>query len=95
MSRCRSRRAWCLSLGLALLPLCWPSASPAQFGGMGGRWAGKALPVRFQGFVSDTSGALKEPVASRVYQRDRNGRADIPIVLGEKMEGGSVVSAAV
>ena len=25
---------------------------------------------------------LKEPVASRVYQRDANGRAEIPIVLG-------------
>jgi sialate O-acetylesterase len=34
---------------------------------------------------------LKEPVASRVYQRDVNGRADIPIVVEEPRQKGDEV----
>jgi Carbohydrate esterase, sialic acid-specific acetylesterase len=33
--------------------------------------------------------AIKEPVASRVYQRDRNDRANIPIVLSSNAEASS------
>ena len=29
---------------------------------------------------------FKEPVASRVYQRDANGKADIPVVLDENLK---------
>ena len=36
---------------------------------------------------------VKEPVASRVYQRDANGHAEIPIVLDES-ESGTVVEDA-
>ncbi len=44
--------------------------------------AGSTLPaqVRTPGMPAHPV-KLKEPVASRVYQRDANGRAEIPIVL--------------
>lgn len=38
---------------------------------------------------------LKEPVASRVYQRGINGRADIPIVLDESARGWQVVGVRI
>jgi sialate O-acetylesterase len=36
---------------------------------------------------------IQEPVAFRVYQRDRNDRADIPVTLNPRAEGASIVSA--
>ena len=36
---------------------------------------------------------LEQPVASQVYQRDANGRAEIPIVLAEPQEGVKIVNA--
>ena len=38
---------------------------------------------------------LKEPIASRVYQRDANGRAEIPIVLDDPPANAKLVDAAV
>lgn len=40
---------------------------------------------------------LKEPVASRVYQRDRDGKADIPVVLDESqgIEDATIASASI
>jgi type 1 glutamine amidotransferase len=38
---------------------------------------------------------LKEPVEFRVYQRDANGKADIPIVLDESVKDGKVLSASI
>jgi type 1 glutamine amidotransferase len=38
---------------------------------------------------------LKEPVASRVYQRDLNGKATIPIVLEDSSKDGELISATV
>ncbi len=38
---------------------------------------------------------LKEPVASRVYQRDANGRAEIPIVLDDPPKDAKLVDARV
>ena len=93
MSRCRSRRAWCLSLGLALMMLVPPSPSSAQFGGTGGRSRPGQACRCHRKTLSDTSGTLKEPTAFRVYQRDRNGRADIPIVLADASKSDSIVSA--
>ena len=47
--------------------------------------AASSLPAQV---VMPGQGAkLKEPVASRVYQRDANGRAEIPIVLDEPQDG--------
>src|SRR5207248_2721644 len=36
---------------------------------------------------------VREPVAFRVYQRDRDGRADIPVVLDPKAQDAAAVSA--
>src|SRR5439155_24692019 len=36
---------------------------------------------------------LQEPVAFRVYQRDRNDRADLPVTLPSGVKGASIVSA--
>jgi sialate O-acetylesterase len=38
---------------------------------------------------------FKEPVESRVYQRDVNGRAEIPIVLDESQQDAKVIDATV
>lgn len=38
---------------------------------------------------------LKEPVANRVYQRGRDGRADIPIALDDSVKEGTIVSVSV
>ena len=80
-------------LAAAVLALGLPPPSSAGWGHGGG--GDKGSSVRFQASSPIPRAALKEPVASRVYQRDRNGRADIPIVVGEKMENGAVVSAVV
>ncbi|MGP0070205.1 MAG: sialate O-acetylesterase [Isosphaeraceae bacterium] len=56
----------------------------AQFGGQRGAGPGSQLP----------SSALKEPLASRVYQRDANGRAEIPIVPDGAWSGSKVVDAS-
>jgi type 1 glutamine amidotransferase len=41
------------------------------------------------------SSKLKEPVALRVYQRDVNGRADIPIVLDNPQQDAKIANATV
>src|ERR1700678_3055119 len=41
-------------------------------------WAQSRNPVR--------AIKIKEPVASRVYQRDANGKAEIPIVLDDNLK---------
>ena len=51
-----------------------PSPLLAQLGGFQ-PGSGTLMP--------STSVKLKEPVVSRVYQRDANGRADIPIALDD------------
>ena len=38
---------------------------------------------------------LKEPVASRVYQRDINGKAEIPVVLDDSIKDGELIEAHV
>ena len=38
---------------------------------------------------------LKEPVASRVYQRDINGKAEIPVILDDSMRHGELFEAHV
>jgi type 1 glutamine amidotransferase len=38
---------------------------------------------------------LKEPVASRVYQRDINGKAEIPVVLDDSMKDAELIDAHV
>jgi sialate O-acetylesterase len=48
--------------------------------------AAKAAPTKVD---------LKEPVAFRVYQRDRDGRADIAVVPDPAVEGARIVSATV
>src|ERR1700677_4908016 len=43
-------------------------------------------PLRAQPGGIRPSVRFKEPVASRVYQRDANGKADIPIVLADDLK---------
>jgi type 1 glutamine amidotransferase len=52
-------------------------------------------PLRAQ--IGGTSPAVKlqQPVAARVYQRDLNGKAEIPIVLDESVKDGAVIDASV
>ena len=38
---------------------------------------------------------FKEPVASRVYQRDANGKAEIPIVLDDKLQDAELIDARI
>jgi type 1 glutamine amidotransferase len=38
---------------------------------------------------------LKEPVASRVYQRDINGKAEIPVILDDSIKDGELIEAHV
>ncbi len=45
--------------------------------------------------AAEKKSLLKEPVASRVYQRGMNGRADIPIVLDESARGWQVVGVQI
>ena len=47
---------------------------------------GPSLATRTAGAVR-----LKEPTEFRVYQRDQNGKADIPIVLDGSVKDGKVV----
>src|SRR5262245_5733706 len=42
---------------------------------------------------SKAASLLREPVAFRVYQRDRNGRADIAVALDPGARGATLVSA--
>src|SRR5579885_1499438 len=58
------------------------ASSLAQSGNPAGRFAPRDL-------------RLTEPVASRVYQRDINGRAEIPIVLDESLKDARVIGASV
>ncbi len=43
-------------------------------------------PVRAQPGRAPHAFKVKEPVASRVYQRDANGKAEIPVVLEDKLQ---------
>jgi sialate O-acetylesterase len=61
-----------------------PAAS-AQTGG----------PVRLQNGRMVPVSMLTEPVASRVYQRDVNGHAEIPIVLAESDKDAQVIGASI
>jgi sialate O-acetylesterase len=79
MARCFLPRAGRCALALLLVSSV-ESASRAQLGGS----------VKITGGVS-----IKEPVASRVYQRDRSGRADIPIVLDLAEVDGKPTDAAI
>jgi sialate O-acetylesterase len=63
------------------------SPAIAQFGGLGG---GNASAVRGPSQLKVT---LAEPTPSRVYQRDQNGKAEIPIVLDESFKDAKLVSA--
>ncbi len=70
-------------------PLCWrrpTHRSVAQFGGTGPGTSGAVTPP--------LTVTLKEPVASRVYQRDLNGKAEIPIVLDDSLKDAKLIDAA-
>ncbi len=58
----------------------------AQLGGSGGFRTGIQRPP--------SAVKLKEPLASRVYQRDVNGRAEIPIVLDESQKDAKLLDAS-
>ena len=45
--------------------------------------------------MPSTSVKLKEPVASRVYQRDANGRADIAIALDDSYKDAKLVDLSI
>ena len=64
----------------------------------GGKGAGgQPQGQRLGAFTPSAASAikLKEPVEFRVYQRDANGKADIPIVLDESVKDGKVLSASI
>jgi hypothetical protein len=90
MSRLR-RFAACQGLvaiaAFALASIDFPLT--AQIGGSG---AGQ-LPRGSQPPGTGSSVKLKEPTSLRVYQRDANGKADIPIVLDESQQDAELVSA--
>jgi len=67
------------ALGLASIN----SALQAQLAGPGGLGA----------MASPSGVKLKEPVASRVYQRDINGKAEIPVVLDDSLNDAVLVDA--
>jgi type 1 glutamine amidotransferase len=52
-------------------------------------------PLRAQFGGQGHAVKLKEPVASRVYQRDINGKADIPLVLDDSMKDAELIDAHV
>ncbi len=56
---------------------------------LGGFQPGSGAPM------PSTSVKLKEPVASRVYQRDANGRADIPIALDDSYKDAKLLDASI
>ena len=61
--------------------------------GVGGQPQGQRLGAFTPAAASAIK--LKEPVEFRVYQRDGNGKADIPIVLDESVKDGKVLSASI
>lgn len=80
----RSPRAWRLPFATALvLLITLPTQSSAQFGGMG------------RGLAPQSAIKLKEPLASQVFQRNRNNQAVIPITLDESEKDVTIVSATV
>src|SRR5262249_50239885 len=68
---------------LVLLVLCCVVAGRARADGRGAGSNAK----------SKAASLLREPVAFRVYQRDRNGRADIAVALDPGARGATLVSA--
>ncbi len=60
----------------------------AQLSGSGGFRTGLQPQTPLSGVK------LKEPLASRVYQRDANGRAEIPIVLDENQKDAKLLDAS-
>src|SRR4051812_29151053 len=85
-------RSRCFSPRLALVMLAAfglaavNSPVLAQLGGRGGFGGGQPTSSLVK---------LKEPVASRVYQRDVNGRAEIPIVLDESNPKAKLIGASI
>jgi type 1 glutamine amidotransferase len=55
--------------------------------------AGSSLRAQSGGMASTVK--LRQPVASRVYQRDGNGKAEIPIVLDESVKDAVLIDAMV
>ena len=54
--------------------------------------AGADAPAADAG-AKDHADLVREPVACRVYQRDRNGRADIPLTLDPGVKDATITSA--
>lgn len=108
MARCLSPRAWRWPLALVLM-MAVHSAAPAQFGGMGrggsssggrgqpfspgGFGGGMGGMVMFGGPAIDARIYLKQPVASQVFQRDRDNLATISIVLDDTVKDAQIVGA--
>src|SRR5262245_24067886 len=83
MSRSRFSPPRFALVTVAAFALAWiDSPVLAQSGAQGGQPATSTI-------------TLKEPVDSRVYQRDINGRAEIPIVLENPPEDCKLVSVTV
>jgi type 1 glutamine amidotransferase len=87
MSRSRcfpSRLAFMMVAAFGMASIDFPLL--AQLGGSGGPGTGIQAPP--------SAVKLNEPLASRVYQRDVNGRAEIPIVLDEFWAGATLLDAS-
>jgi type 1 glutamine amidotransferase len=80
-SSCSSPRPGLLVFAAFVLVSAGPPVM-AQFGGMGGR--GPSPQPTFK---------LEQPVASRVYQRDVNGKAEIPIALPDSVKDAELIDA--
>ncbi len=57
--------------------------------------ASAASPLQAQFAAAGPGFKLKEPAASRVYQRNINGKADIPVALDEGVKDGEIIGAFV
>ncbi len=90
-SRCFSSRTVSLAV-VALCPLWAGSPAFAQFvrGSQSQPVPGATAPV-----PAGSQVRFKEPVMSRVYQRDASGHAAIPLVLDESSKDATVVDASV
>src|SRR3954466_4279344 len=73
---------WLIVLGMT-------TQARAQFG------AGPALqrPSSRSASSADVEKTLKEPAESRVFQRDENDQATIPVVLADDLKDAEIVSA--
>ena len=66
------------------------AAQSREPGGQAPRYSARRRWHRYTPAVAPASVKLKAPSAFRVYQRDVNGKADIPIVLDDSIEGRQV-----